>query len=463
MDATVPVTATSAKRGVDPPGPFYWEPFSGARAMLRDPLGCLERDWHTYGDIGCVRVGPLRHYFVIHPDHVQHVLQERNRNYVKGPIIARTKVLIGEGLFTSEGDFWRRQRRLAQPAFHRARIAAFADMMTACGRDMLDSWAGAAASGTTFDLAAETSRVTLRVVGKALFSLDLQGEAASVGQALVEALDFVTHRTFNLLVPSMWVPTGRIRRFRRALAVLDDMVLRIVHERRRASDPSAAQDLLGMLIAARDEETGEGMTDRQLRDEVMTFVLAGHETTAVSLAWIWYLLARHPAVEHRLRDEVATTLGGRTPTLDDLPRLPYARMVVEESMRLYPPLWAFGRQALEEDQIGGYRIAAGAPLNVIPWLTHRHPDFWPDPGCFDPERFAPERAAARHRFAYLPFSGGPRLCIGSEFALMEAVLLLAMTVQRYRIALADPERPIVPDVKVTLRPRGGIPVRIRPA
>jgi cytochrome P450 len=431
--------------------------------MLRDPLGHLERVWRTYGDIGCSRFGPIRSYFVIHPDHVQHVLQERNRNYVKGPIIARTKVLVGEGLFTSEGDFWRRQRRLAQPAFHRARIAAFADMMIACGREMLDGWEGAAASGTTFDLAAETSRVTLRVVGKALFSLDLQGEAASVGEALVEARDFVTHRTFKLLIPPMWAPTARIRRYRSALAVLDDMVLRIIHERRRASDPGAAEDLLGMLIAARDEETGEGMTDRQLRDEVMTFVLAGHETTAVSLAWIWYLLARHPAVEHHLRDEVATTLGVRAPTLDDLPRLPYARMVVEESMRLYPPVWAFGRQALEEDQIGGYRIAAGAPLNVFPWLTHRHPDFWPDPGRFDPERFAPERAAARHRFAYLPFSGGPRLCIGNEFALMEAVLLLAMTVQRYRVALADPERPIEPDAKVTLRPRGGMPVRIRAA
>lgn len=462
MDATVPVTATSAKRGVDPPGPHYWEPFRVGRAMLRDPLGHLERDWRTYGDIGCVRIGPLRHYFLIHPDHVQHVLQERNRNYVKGPIIARTKVLIGEGLFTSEGDFWRRQRRLAQPAFHRTRIAAFADMMTACGRDMLDGWAGAAASGTSFDLASEMGRVTLRVVGKALFSLDLQGEAALVGDALVEALDFVTHRAFNLFVPPMWVPTARIRRFRRALAVLDDMVLHIVHERRRASDPNAT-DLLGMLVAARDEETGEGMTDRQLRDEVMTFVLAGHETTAVALAWIWYLLARHPAVEHHLRDEVTTALGGRAPTLDDLPGLRYARMVVEESMRLYPPVWAYGRQALEEDQVGGYRIAAGTPLSVIPWLTHRHPDFWPDPGRFDPERFAPERTATRHRFAYLPFSGGPRLCIGNEFALMEAVLLLAMTVQRYHVALADPERPIEPDVKVTLRPRGGMPVRIRAA
>lgn len=441
------------------PGPFFWEPFTVAREMTRDPLGMMERMQRDYGDVVRLRVGPIAYYTLFHPEHIKHVLQDNNRNYVKGPIVGRAKVLIGEGLFSSEGDLWRCQRRLAQPAFHRQRIGAFADTMTACGHDMLDSWHGMAATGASFDLMAETSRVTLRIVGKTLFSLDLSGDAATVGDAFLIALDYLVYRAFNLVAAPVRVPTPRNLRFRRALRVLDDVVMRIIDTRRRTGDDPG--DLLSMLLAARDEDTGKGMSDRQLRDEIMTFVLAGHETTAVTLGWTWYLLGRHPEIEERLRDEVQRAIGGRTPGFEDLPALRYVRMVVEEALRLYPPLWAFGRQAVGEDRIDGYRIKAGTPVNLSPWVTHRHPGFWEEPERFDPERFTPERVASRHRFAYLPFSGGPRLCIGNEFALMEATLLVAMMAQRYRIEPVDPARRVTPEVRLTIRPLGGLPVRVR--
>jgi cytochrome P450 len=461
MATTADVARPPAARGIDAPGPFFFEPFSAAWRMMRDPLGMLEEGHRTYGDVVRTRIGPLAYYTLFHPDHVKQVLQDNNHNYVKGPLIARAKVLIGDGLFSSEGDFWRRQRRLAQPAFHRQRIGAFAETMVACGRDELDAWAGVAASGSSFDLMAAMSRFTLRVVGKTLFSLDLSGDAAAVGTALLVALDYVVYRTFHLFVPPPWFPTPRHGRFRRALRTLDEVVLRIIDTRRRDGDPHA--DLLSMLLGARDEDTGEGMTDRQLRDEVMTFILAGHETTAVTLGWTWALLCANPEIESRLRDEVAAAIGRREPGVEDLPALRYVRMVVEEALRLYPPLWAFGRQAVAEDRAGEYRIAAGAPVNLCPWVTHRDPRFWDDPLRFDPERFTPERVAKRHRYAYLPFSGGPRLCIGNEFALMEATLLVAMMAQRYRVALADPGRPVVPEVRLTVRPAGGLPVRVRTA
>jgi cytochrome P450 len=472
MSTSEAATTSLAAAPIDPPGPVLWNPITAGRDMLRDPLGRLVADWREYGDVIRTRIGPLTYYGLVHPDHLQHVLQENNRNYVKGPIIARTKILIGDGLFTSEGEFWRRQRRLAQPTFHRQRIGGFATTMTTTTGEMLDAWSqGAATTGEAFDLAEEMSRVTLRIVGRALFSLDLQESAATVGHALVDALEIVTRRAFTILPLPLRVPTADNRRFVRARRELDEVVLRIIAQRRAQSRGNAEHrdsaqdygDLLSMLLEARDPDTGEGMTDRQLRDEVMTFVLAGHETTAVTLAWVWYLLGRHPEIEQRLRDEIAAAVGQRVPTADDLPALRYVRMVIDETMRLYPPVWAFGRQALADDRVGPFRIKAGTPVNLAVWLTHRHPDFWPDPERFDPERFAPERTAARHRFAYLPFSGGPRLCIGNEFALMELVLVVTMMAQRFRIEPLDRDRVIEPLVRVTLRPQGGVPVRVRSA
>jgi cytochrome P450 len=452
-----------ARRGERPPGPWWWTPFGAGRALRRDPLAFVTGLAREFGDVVLLRMGPVHLYLLFHPDHVRHVLQENHQNYVKGPIIARTKVLIGEGLFTSEGDFWLRQRRLAQPAFHRARIAGFADTMVRATAERLARWERHVERGEPLDVAAEMSELTLTVVGRTLFGRDLSEHAEAAGRALRRALEFTAERTMSYLALPLALPTASHRAFRRALGVLDGVVYDVIESRRRTQDD--AGDLLAMLMAARDEETGEGMTARQLRDEVMTFFLAGHETTAVTLAWTWYLLARHPEVAARLYAEVAGAIGERLPTIDDLPRLSFTRMVVEETLRLYPPVWGIGRQALRDDAVGGYRLPAGAVVNLSPYTTHRHPEFWPDPERFDPERFAPGRASERPerpRFAYFPFSGGPRLCIGETFAMVEAQIVVAMVVQRFRLGLT-PGQVVTPEVHLTLRPRGGLPMTIERA
>jgi cytochrome P450 len=426
-------------------------------AFRADPVAYFAAIFRTFGDVAALRAWPFTSFFLCHPDHIKHVLQENNQGYVKGIVVAKLKVLIGEGLFTSEGDFWRRQRRLAQPAFHRQRVAGFAESMTSATALVLDRWAPRARSGEPFDVSAEMSRLTLDVVGRTLFGRGLADRSELVSGALLEALDLMNHRVTSFVPSPIWWPSAANRRLRRAIRTLDRVVYEIIEERRRAGEDQG--DLLSMLMQARDEESGATMTDRQLRDEVMTFLLAGHETTAMALSWTWYLLAGHPDVERRLVDEIATVLGGRVPTADDVPRLGYVRQVVEEAMRLYPPVAAFVRQAVRPDTIGGYRIPKGSVVNIVPWVTHRHPAFWAHPDRFDPDHFAPEAVRERPRFAYLPFSGGPRLCIGNEFALMEAQLVLAMTLQRYRLRLTA-ERPVVePEMQLTFRPKHGLPMR----
>jgi cytochrome P450 len=442
-----------------PPGPRYWTPFEAGRELRRDPLGFVVRLARDFGDVVLLRMGHLHFYLFFHPDHVRHVLQENHQNYVKGPIIARAKVLIGEGLFTSEGTFWRRQRRLAQPAFHRARIAGLVDTMVAATAERLARWAEPAAGGAVIDVAAEMSELTLTVVGRTLFGQDLSADAAVAGRALRAALAFTAERTMTYVALPIAIPTPKHRAFRRALAVLDRVVYDVIESRRREGGDRG--DLLSMLMSAEDEETGERMTARQLRDEVMTFFLAGHETTAVTLAWTWYLLAQHPEIAAGLEADVADVLGGRPPALEDLARLPRLRMVIEEAMRLYPPVWGIGRQAIADDVVGGYRLPAGTIVNLSPYVTHRHRDVWGDPERFDPGRFAPDAVTARPRFAYFPFSGGPRQCIGESFALIEAQLIAAMVLQRYRLGLT-PGQQVEPEVHLTLRPRGGLPMRLAP-
>jgi cytochrome P450 len=458
-DPRIPVTHSkvmAAMRARRPPGPSYWTPFAPGRAIRRDPIGFVSALARDYGDAVCLGMGPVDAYLFHHPDAVKHILQDNNQNYVKGEIIGRVKVLIGEGLFTSEGDFWRRQRRLAQPAFHRERIAGLAGTMVRRTAERLDAWQPAMRRGAPIDVAAEMNALTLTIVGETLFGRDLSGEAADAGRALRVALEVCANRAMSYFVLPVWVPTARNRALRAALRTLDGLVYDIIDGRRRSGE--TGDDLLGMLMSVRDEETGEGMSRGQLRDEVMTFLLAGHETTAVALAWTWYLLALNPDVAERARTETLAVLGDRDPALDDLPRLPLARMVVEEAMRLYPPVWGIGRQAIAADEIGGYDVPAGAIVNLSPWVTHRHPAFWDEPDRFDPERFRPGVERTRPRFAYFPFSGGPRLCIGEQFALMEAQLIVAMMLRRYRLLLVD-RTAVVPEPTLTLRPRGGLAMR----
>jgi cytochrome P450 len=458
MQSLAPAVSDSKQRR--PPGMRYPSAFHFFMAARRDPLGLLRSAAAEFGDVVRIDAWPLHVHLLFHPDGIKHVLLDNNRNYWKGGLIGRVKPLIGEGLFTSEGDFWRRQRRLAQPAFHRQRIEGFAAMMGAAGAQMLDEWQAAAASGTPIDLMEQTSRVTLRIVGQSLFGIDLLGQAATVGSALLDALQFITEETFKLLPSWLVVPTPRNRRFLRARAELDRVVLDIIEQRRRRGD--GGDDLLGMLMEMRDADSGEGMSDRQLRDETITFILAGHETTAVTLAWACLLLAQHPEIDARLRAEVSEVLAGRTPTLADLPRLGLARRVVDETLRLYPPVPVISRDSYAADEIDGYAIPAKSGAMLSPYVTHRHPAFWPDPDRFDPDRFLPEAVASRPRYAYFPFSGGPRLCIGNEFALMEAQILLAMIVQRYRVEVA-PGATVEPEIKVTLRPRQPMQMVVRPA
>jgi len=399
-------------------------------------------------------------YLVSHPDLIKHILQDNNRNYHKSVGYEKTRPMLGYGLLTSEDDFWRRQRRLAQPAFHRKHISAFATTMTDATSQMLQRWQHHAESGAPFNAAAEMMRLTLTIVGRTLFNTDLSDEADKVGQALTIALEHTNRRMQSLFDLGEKLPTPENRRFNEAIKTLDEVVYGMIEERRRTNIDNG--DLLSLLLHAQDEETGERMSDKQLRDEAMTIFLAGHETTANALAWTWYLLSKHPDVARRLRNELAAVLGGRTPTLDDLPNLVYTKMVLDEALRLYPPAWAIGRNSLAADKLGDYHLPANSIVVLSPYVTHRLPEFWPNPEGFDPERFRPEQAENRPRFAYFPFAGGPRLCIGNNFALMEMQLILAMIAQRYHLDLV-PGHPIELEPMVTLRPRHGVLVTLRSA
>ncbi len=433
-----------------------WPLLGDLPAIRRDPLGLLSRAARR-GDVVRLRLG-REVYLLNHPDHVQRVLHDNHANYRKSFLYERMKPLVGEGLLTSEGTAWKRRRRLAQPAFHKERLAGFAAIMSQHTAAMLDRWAEPAARGEPVDVAAEMMRLTLTVVGHALFGLDLLGKADDAGRALTAALRITNERFYSLVYLPASIPTPRNLRFSRAIKVLDRVVNEVIAAR-RAGD--ARPDLLGMLMEARDAESGEALTDEELRDEVMTMVLAGHETTANALSWAFRLLSLAPPVERRLHEESAGALGGRVATIEDLPRLEIAARVHQEAMRLYPPAWVFGREAIAADAFGGVRIPAGAAVSVCPWLLHRDPRWWEDPEGFDPDRFAPGAAKARPKYAYVPFAAGPRMCIGNGFAMMEMQMVLAMVAARYRLDLV-PGRPVELEPSVTLRPRGGIWMTVHP-
>ncbi len=447
----------STKNGA-PPGPPGVPLLGNLLDAWRDPLSLFVNTQRTCGDFARLRFGHVDYYLLHDPVDVHHVLVENHRAYTKSRSYAGLKLVLGKGLLTSEGDFWRKQRKLAQPAFHRQHMSAFVDTMAADTTDMLARWA--ALPDPAIDAHTEMMRLTLRIVGKTLFSTDLDGDASAVGAALSHALAWTNRYVESLLPVPPWVPTPENLRFKRSKKTLDDLVFRIIDARRGgAEDPG---DLLGMLMAIRDEDTKEGMSDVQVRDEVMTLVMAGHETTANLLAWAFYLLSTHPDVARKLRAEVGEVLGDRTPTLADLGRLAYTKRVIEESLRLYPPAWVFERQAIEDDEIRGFRVPVGSIVGISPWSIHRSTALWDNPEGFDPDRFLPEAVAARPKLAYLPFGGGPRFCIGNGFALLEAQLIVAMVTQRYALELV-PGHPVDPEPLVTLRPRHGMRMTLSPA
>ncbi|RKG93601.1 cytochrome P450 [Corallococcus terminator] len=426
--------------------------------VRRDILGFLSAIHREYGDVVSYRLGPIKSHLIAHPDGVRHVLQDHVKNYTKDHLSYRMgKWITGNGLLTSQGDFWLRQRRLAQPAFHRQRIAGMAAQMIQSTEAMLQRWDASAAQGTPVGITEEMMRLSLGIVGEALFGTSVEDQTARVGAAFNELSRQIAERfrSFNMLPPVL--PTRNDRAFRAARTTLKETVQGIIATRRQR--PEDTGDLLSMLMAARDEDTGTGMTDAQLGDEVLTMLLAGHETTATTLSWVFGLLAKHPDVEARLHAEVDAVLAGRAPTVEDVPKLGYTRQVVEEAMRLYPAAVIFSRTVMEDDVIGGFKIPKGTAVDVSPYVTHRHPDFWEEPDLFRPERFAPEAAAKRHRFAWFPFSGGPRQCIGNSFAMMESQLVLATVAQRYQLREA-PGFTLQPESHLSLRPFGGLPMHL---
>jgi len=402
---------------------------------------------HDYGDIVTMRYYSFRVYFISHPDYIEQVLVTDHRKFIKGRILRKNKQLFGNGLLTSEGDFWLRQRRLAQPAFHRGRIASYADTMVRYASRIANEWS----DGEERDLHAEMMRLTLSIVAKTLFDADVDREAKRVGHAL-EAIMQLNSDFRKLILTPTWLPTPRKIRATIATAKLNRIIYRFIEERRASGVDNG--DLLSMLLAARDDD-GSRMTDRQLRDEAITIFLAGHETTANALAWTWMLLAQNPIVEVKLHEELDRVLGGRVPTVDDLPNLRYTNHVVTESLRLYPPAWGMARIAIEDTEIAGYPIPKGCGVSLAQWVVHRDPRWFEAPLEFRPERWEGDLLKRLPRFAYFPFGGGPRQCIGNNFAVMEASLLLATLAQQFKISLV-PGKEIIPAASITLRPKTGI-------
>ncbi len=412
-------------------------------------LGFLEENFERYGDVFKIRLGPKPIVVFSHPDAIEEILVTKSKSFIKHFALRRTKRTLGNGLLTSEGDFWRRQRKLAQPAFNRDQIGKHAAMMVELAERMLNGWR----DGQSRDAQDDMMRLTLEIAAKALFDADVTEESAGASEAMDFVMKAFTARLGKIAPFPEWFPTPLNIRLNRAVSRLDNIVFRMISDRRKSGEDRG--DLLSMLLKAQDE--GGGMTDRQLRDEAMTLFMAGHETTANTLAWIVWLLAEHPEVEATLHAELDSVLGGRAPTLDDLHRLTYLDHVVTETLRLYSTVWLLGREAIEPVTIGGHLIPKGWTVYMSQWIVHRDPRWFDDPTEFRPERWADGLMKRIPRYAYFPFGGGPRICVGNNFALMETALILATIAGRFRLRLA-PDANVVPLPTMTLRPEFGVKV-----
>ncbi len=422
----------------------------------RDVLGLMRQSAADFGDVVRFRLGPQIVHLLNHPDHVRHVLQTHHQNFDKRTRSAGfIKSVTGDSLLTSNGEFWQRQRRLAQPAFHRQHLVGYARQMTTATTELVQRWQARSDATAPLDIAREMMRLTFTIVGRTLFSTDVGTDADTLERAMAVILPHTFGRLGRIFNWPDWAPTPTNRRFQAALRDVNEVVYRIIAEhRRRATDAAPDRDLLDTLMRVRDGETGVGFTDEQLRNETVTFLLAGHETTANALTWTFHLLSEHPEVATRLRGEIREALGNRVPTLEDLPRLTGVKHVLQESMRLFPPIWIIERRVVSEDEVGGFRLSAGSTVVLAPYVLHRHPKFWDQPERFDPTRFAhsvPE--------AYLPFGAGPRFCIGSEFAMLEAQLILSQILQTYQLR-RQPGHPVEPLPGITLRTRHGLPMTL---
>lgn len=449
----LPLRQNKTPGNILPPGP-KGHPILGVMPEFnRDTLGFITR-CRDYGDVVRARFLYVTAYFIYHPDDIEYVVSTNAKNFFKSMSLRSNFFhrLVGNGLLTSEGELWKRQRRLVQPAFHRQRISAYGEVMVDYAQRMIAMWQ----AGEIRDIHRDMMRLTLEIVVRTLFNADVSQDADKVGRALAQIVKpFASQATIKWILDNR-LPTPAHRRFHREAQKIDDIVYRIIADRRASGLDRG--DLLSMLLKAQDED-GSQMTDKQLRDEVMTLFLAGHETTALTLSWTWYLLAQNPLVEQKFHTELDDVLGGRLPALDDLPRLKYTDMIAREAMRLYPPAYGLGREAIEECEIGGFRVPRKTQVFMFQWVTQRDPRFFAEPEVFRPERWTEEFSSSLPKYAYFPFGGGPRFCIGNTFAMMEIVLVLATIGQRFRLPLV-PDHPVSIFPAMSLRPKDGIKVTI---
>ena len=425
--------------------------------VIKNPFGYFKQAQETYGDIYNLNLGISKMLIVNHPRHMQHILVDNAQNYRKGGAMwDAVRAMLGNGLVVSEGSFWLRQRRMMNPQFHRQRLAALNDLMVNAIAEALDTWEKSA-NGSDFNVATAFSELTMKVITRTLFGTGLSTEEMDrVSKAMNYALTYVIQAIVLSSLPS-WMPAPGKKEFERSIKQIDETVYRIIADSRK--DNGESNHLMAMLLDMVDDETGEGMTDQQLRDEVTTLFLAGYETTSIALSWAFDLLTHHPDVMDKLQAEVDAAIGDRLPTFADLMKLPYSRMIIQETLRIRPAAWQLPRTAVEDDEIDGYRISAGTTITGLIYMCHYHPEEWDNPDVFDPERFQPDKTEKRHKFAYMPFGAGQRKCIGMDFALMEAQLALAMVAQRYKLTKAT-EKLAEPQLSTTLRPKGGVIVKL---
>ena len=424
------------------------------RAFRRDVLGLMLESARKYGDVVRFRIGPIVVHLLNHPDHVEHVLQSHARNYDKATrSSSKIRLISGENLLTSNGEFWQRRRRLLQPSFHRQRIAGLASQMKDLTAEMLERWQTILASGQPLDVASEMMHLTCTIVGKTLLGADVAGDLSAVEHAMETILAHTFQSWGNIIDLPLFIPTPGNLRFRRAMRILDQIVYRMIAEHR--SGKIAGSDLLSMLLDVRDEQTHERLSDAELRNEAITFLLAGHETTANALSWTFYLLSQNPGVERQLRAELSAVPEGAPSTVEKFLHLKLPTMVIQEAMRLYPPIWAMERRAITDDEIGGFHIPAGSSVVISSYVLHRHEKFWLNAERFDPTRFSAKPQG------YIPFGSGPRFCIGAEFAMMEARLIVPMVLQACHLELA-PGHSVEPLPGITLRPKNGLQMTVHP-
>lgn len=450
---SIPDTTPSPREPLGPRG----FPFLGVLPqMWRDPLGFFVRTGQNYPDVACLKMGSQNVYLAVHPNAVKTVLQENNKNYQK--CYETAAPLLGKGLLSNDGESWVRQRKLIQPVFNPKPIEQYANFILPTTEALLERWRPAARAGQMVNVSEEMLRLTLTVIAHAMFSADIHAQTGEFRTAFDDILKYLNAR---LLSPfqSGWAAPSQ-RRMQAAIHVLDTYIYGLMTERRRSG--IEREDLLSRLLQARIPETGEPLSDQQIRDELMTLFFAGHETTAHSLSWMWYLLAKNPAVESHLLADLDTIFHGETPTNARLDEIPYAMQVFQETLRIYPPLWLFARRAVAEDAVMGVRVPAGQIILLSPYVTQRLPEFWNEPDKFDPDRFTPEKIKERHRFSYFPFSAGPRLCIGFNLAGIEARLVLLRILQEFTLRLPEgsQSRPtpittlqLYPALRMTLHPR----------